>query len=646
MRALRKVGSAGVAVATMALVLVAAGGASSATAKTSSVARTPDASGASIPGSFGTLPPASGTPASTQGTVTTDLAPGAGVTWIFPIPQAVDNSTQNIEFEDYMWRPLYWTPKGINLTVDYADSLASQPVFTNNNKTVTIHMGSGWKWSDGTPVTSQDVAFDFWLYKAAATLSPANIPNFTPGLFPTDVTSISTPNPTTVVVHFNATHNAEFAFFNEIALLEPLPAQVWSKTSANGAIVPFDNLKSAEAIYNFLANSSAKIGPLGQSEDLKTYATNPLWQVVDGPFKLTAFDPATGGYSMATNTAYSGPVKAKIPGIQGVAFTSDTAEFDALLSGSLDVGALPHDFAAQIPRLESNGYYVWGYPEFEFGIVLYNFKDPTGDFDKIIGQLYIRQALAHLQNEAAVIKSRGVWDGLADQAYGPVPPTPVSPFAPKNAITNPYPFSISAAKQLLSSHGWHIQAGGTSTCQNPGTGPRQCGAGIPAGTPLTGTLYYANNSPIVGTMDEAWASDAKQVGFNMKLIPKTFDYLVTNFDDAADPANDKVWGMLNFGDFTQGLYPTLNGLFNTGASSNFGGFSNPELDQAIHDSVYSLNNQAIKHEVFLETELQPGLFQPNEIRLYAIKKTLAGPAFSWENLTQATYNPEYWYFVK
>ena len=61
---------------------------------------------------------------------------------------------------------------------------------------------------------------------------------------------------------------------------------------------------------------------------------------------------------------------------------------------------------AQVPTLKKDGYNVWGYPEFGFEYIVYNFKDKTGDFDKIIGQLYIRQALAHLQDEPALLKSR------------------------------------------------------------------------------------------------------------------------------------------------------------------------------------------------------------------------------------------------
>ena len=52
-------------------------------------------------------------------------------------------------------------------------------------------------------------------------------------------------------------------------------------------------------------------------------------------------------------------------------------------------------------------------------------------------------------------------------------------------MKNPFPYSVSAAGNLLKSHGWNVVPGGISTCAKPGTGAGQCGAGMPAGTKLT-----------------------------------------------------------------------------------------------------------------------------------------------------------------
>jgi len=61
--------------------------------------------------------------------------------------------------------------------------------------------------------------------------------------------------------------------------------------------------------------------------------------------------------------------------------------------------------------------------------------------------------------------------------------------------------------------------------------------------------------------------------------------------------------------------------------------------------VYSLDNRAIEHEIYVETQDLPGLFLPNEYRLVVVKKGLVGPTFTFENIAQTTYSPEYWYFT-
>ena len=77
-----------------------------------------------------------------------------------------------------------------------------------------------------------------------------------------------------------------------------------------------------------------------------------------------------------------------------------------------------------------------------------------------------------------------LYKGYAIPTYGPVPAYPTNPYITKEVRDNPLQYNASKAKELLSSHGWKIVPGGTDTCTKPGTSSDQCGAGIPAGTPL------------------------------------------------------------------------------------------------------------------------------------------------------------------
>ena len=156
----------------------------------------------------------------------------------------------------------------------------------------------------------------------------------------------------------------------------------------------------------------------------------------------------------------------------------------------------------------------------------------TNHWNIVVAQLYVRQALAHLVDQAGYIK--GVFHGYAAVADGPVPSVPISPFTPANATNPPYPFSVSAAKALLTAHGWKI-VNGTQTCESPGTGATNCGAGIPKGTPLSFTLVYNNGSPAITPEDTAYASDAKQAGIPVTLVGKTFNFILSNYYNLAAP---------------------------------------------------------------------------------------------------------------
>ena len=135
----------------------------------------------------------------------------------------------------------------------------------------------------------------------------------------------------------------------------------------------------------------------------------------------------------------------------------------------------------------------------------------------------------------------------------------------------PYPFSISAAKQLLSSHGWSIHPGGTDTCVKPGTGAGQCSTGIPAGTKLAWNIIV-NTSPATHVQQVTdLVSQGKKVGFNLSIKSDNFNHMIATYYDAAAPQNINKWAMEEFGGFSISTYPTTNGIFNTNGVYNMGG---------------------------------------------------------------------------
>jgi peptide/nickel transport system substrate-binding protein len=621
----------GVALAVASLTALAA---CSSSTSTSSTPTTTTPGAVTQPGAVGSIP-AAGTPSGSAGTFSYALPPGAVPNWILPMPPSAFNSVFNVfNFEWQMWPPMYYAPDGSTPTVDPSLSPANAPVWSNGDKTMTITV-KPWKWSNGQTLSSKDLLFTFDEIKAAVKLSPANWAPYVPGFFPDTIASMSTPNATTIVVNMTKAVNPTWMEEDILGSVPILSSAEWSKDSANGPTLDFTNPANAAKIYTYLSTASKSVS---------TYASNPLWQTVYGPYKLSSFNDTTGAFTMVPNTSYSGPHASPESDYTGVPFTSNAAEWNAVKAGSVDFGYVPEEDVPQIPTLKSLGYDYYGLPDFGDYFVDYNFKDTTGDFNNVVSQLYFRQAMQHLEDQAGQIKAYFGGDG--DPAYGPIPAYPKSPFLPSNAATNPYPFSVSDAISLLKANGWTVTPNGTDTCAKAGTGSGDCGAGIPAGTKLSFNLIYNTTSPIPQQVEDL-ASDAKQAGIQLSLSGSNFNYMIQNYNDPAAPANENKWAMEDFGGETDSTYPTQFGFLNTGGSGQIGDYSNPTADSLINDSVSGPNPAAVTNEASYFTTQVPVLWQPVLDYVWAWKSNISATTpTAIENLTQYDNTPQFWYLTK
>jgi peptide/nickel transport system substrate-binding protein len=593
---------------------------------------------AALGGAFGTIPaPASG-PQHT-GVITWAEPPNSAPTWILPIyTSAADSVTDTNEFSYWMWRPLYWFSNGVEPTETPSMSLAYDPIYSDNDTVATIKLRPNYKWSDGTPVSAADVVFTMDEIKAAIAESAANWGPYSQGSgIPDEVASVVASGPSTVVVTMKAPVNPSWFLDDMLAFVDPMPAHAWAKASANGPLLDYTIPGNAKKIYDFLAAQSGK---------LATYATNPLWKVVDGPYTLTAFDAGSGAFTLTPNSAYGGPHAKTESVFEAVPFTSDESEFNAVRAGSIDIGYLPLDDTKLAPAVKSGGYNVFGYPGFFFNYVAYNFDDKSGDFNNIIAQLYIRQALAHLEDEPGYISA--FMNGAGGQAYGPVPKYPVSPYTPSDATTDPYPFSVPDAITLLKDHGWTINTAGTDVCASAGTGPGECGAGIPAGTKLAFNLIYSNSPEYIGQECTALASEAASAGITIQLKSSNYNYIITYYDNPTSSGVPYInkWATEDFGGFSMSTYPTSQGIFNGPGSENEGSYNNSTANALINDSVTSGNPSAVKTEASFLTMNQPGLFQPDADWVSVWKTNLSAPQAVWAATTQYYVDAEYMYFSR
>jgi len=175
-------------------------------------------------GEYGTLPPASPNKVA-GGTITFPIENGSQPTYIFPITPGNDSSIYDVEYLQYLlWRPLYWTPVGNRPVINEDLSLADLPTYSNGNKTVTINLKSAYKWSDGKPVTANDLIFYIDEVRAAVKENPSNYSNYSKGSFPDNIVSATAPSPSQLVLTMDRAYNPSWVTDTQLNLLSPLPS--------------------------------------------------------------------------------------------------------------------------------------------------------------------------------------------------------------------------------------------------------------------------------------------------------------------------------------------------------------------------------------------------------------------------------------
>jgi peptide/nickel transport system substrate-binding protein len=602
--------------------------------------------------------------------------------WIFPFASLSYFSVTNLtQFQELMYRPLYYfgSPTNASPSVDFDLSLAAAPVWSNGNKTVTVNL-KGWKFRDGQVIDAQSVIFWMNMMKAVGASDWAGFAEG-PNQFPGNISSYSATSPTATSVTFNlnAAYNPTWYLYNELSQITPM-AEAWDVTSLTAkagsgkcGTVLSGKITGAEPalvsactkVWTFDTDNGGKAKNAQMSGDIDTYGTNPLWaDGVSGPWYLSAFNGSSGQATYKPNAAYGGSQKPYISEFVEVPYTATSAEYNALVAGGAnapDVGYLPSEDTPQKPAstpvtvagpnataLTAN----YNLVQFETWSINYfpeNFDSTLGAngvAGKVFSQLYFRQALQELINQTGIIQTYG--KGYGVPTYGPVPVYPTNSFANGDELKTggPYPFSEANAIALLKAHGWTVKPGGTTTCASAGTGSTDCGAGIPAGTPLKfSETYY--NVPYTQDTTQYEVSEWAKAGIQVKATPNTFAG-VLGIAVPCLPTVTKAcqsWDLANWGGgwlFSPDYLPTGEEIFATGAGSNSGNYNDANNNKLIVETNKSSSSSIFTTwENYLADQL-PVIWQPNPTGEAEIIKNLGGvtPINALDNL-----DPEYWYFT-
>lgn len=598
--------------------------------------------------SSSSAPPSSGGTKAKGGTVTWGLLPGAQPNWIWPFTPITNYSTYNSQyFQWLMYRPLYmFGNNGSSIAANYPLSLATAPVYSNGGKTVVINM-KGWKWSNGETVNASNVVF--WLNMMEA--EKANYAGYAPGTMPDNLTSFKATGPNQVTLQLDKAYSSYWFTYNQLAEITPMP-MAWDVTSlgakagSGGCTTDSaaDKWAKCKAVFDFLT---------AQSKKTSTYASSPIWGTVDGPWKLTFFN-SSGNVTLVPNPKYSGSPKPTIAQFKEVPFTEDAATYTALKTGQIDIGRIPPNDLPQKPSGSAvpatnplgSGYNLQ--PFYQYGIRYYipNMNNP--DFGAVFKQLYIRQALQYVTDQVGM--NNAIFRGYSVPTSGATPTLPANQWTPpvqqSNNLQGAYPFSVSKATSLLTSHGWgkDLEAGGVMTCNNPGTGAGQCGAGIAKGTQLKFTLDWATGITAGQQVVSVLKSDASKAGIDINLDGKSFNTIIGEATPCK-PGPSCTWDALYYGGWLfngPGFEPTGEPLFQTGAGSNSGSYSNPTMDSLINQTHTSSSLTTFHNYATYAAQQLPYVWMPNPYYVMAVNSKLHNVAFN----ALFTLLPEYWYFTK
>ena len=104
---------------------------------------------------------------------------------IFPFTPPERMGIRNLfEFQALMYRPLYWLGRDGQPGVDYDLSLAYEPEWSPDGRSVTVTL-KPWKWSNGEPVCADNVMF--WVNMMA--VKGSGYGSYSPGYLPDNLTS-------------------------------------------------------------------------------------------------------------------------------------------------------------------------------------------------------------------------------------------------------------------------------------------------------------------------------------------------------------------------------------------------------------------------------------------------------------------------
>lgn len=521
------------------------------------------------------------------------LGPLVALNWYAPLRPVADNSLYDAWASSLMYKGL--VTMGANAQIDFARSIASAITWNSAGTVYTVTMNPKWHWSNGTPVTSADVAFTWQLLQGgAAPTAPAPWPyaGATSGGVPQLVSSFTVLSPYRFQITLKKPVNQFWFEYNGLPDFTPMPKASWDR---------------------YPTNINAELAYLGANG-----AKPSFFSVVDGPFKLASVVP-NSAWTFTPNAAYDGH-KPYVSRFILAYQTSQTSEVAALKTSAVQVGYLP--MAMYPTRAQLTNDTLVKTTGFSMDRTILNFANPQ--VGSILKQTAVRQALQMGVDQKGIIKA--LYYGLGIPGTGPVPQTPSTFLAPQ--LHKPLQtFDPAAGKALLEHNGWHM-AGGVMTNAS--------------GQKLEFSMQYDAGSSTTLAMAQIMQRDWAQEGIQVSLTSVPFAGMLQYHRQPTKWQMQTGLG-ISFG----GSYPTGGALYKSTSPTNFYHYSSATMNSLIAAThspapTAAASQKALDNYQLFAAKSLPNLWMPLPVGLEEIAKNVHGVRRSTNSFTNSI-SPQYWW---
>ncbi|MCL4522105.1 MAG: ABC transporter substrate-binding protein [Firmicutes bacterium] len=529
-------------------------------------------------------------------TIVAALPPGATVNWFFPLAGITTDSLYNYWMTTLLYHPLLMFHS--NGQVAWQHSIVDHLQVSHQGTVYTLSLNPKWHWSNGAPVTSQDLIFTWHLIQVASTVgAPAPWPYLQAGVgdVPQGIQSITAASPYTAIIRLKSAVNRDWFIDKGLNQFTPLP----------------------EEAYNRDPNH-----PMAELRWLAEIGNNPAsapFQIVDGPFRYAGGQPGQD-YVFVPNPRYSGH-RPEFSRLVWEETQSDASIYALFRTHAVDWGYLPTEDSVAAGTSLTASYHLTTTYALSYKNLLLNLNSGApGHINRLFNQLAVRQALQEGIDQPALVQA--AYEGYAVEEITALAAKPPTWFY-DTRLKPIYPFNLARGQQILERRGWHLDGGELEKNDHPFAFTLQY---------LTGSTSVADEAQLI---QQWW----QQEGIRVTLEPESMTDLMTE--------RPNQWqAILGIG-FNYGRgYPSGGELFATaGQGADKEGYQSQTMDRLIAATHAPAPSETIsaqrldRYEVAVAHQL-PVLLVPDPAQIVVTANTLSGGLIGFSPFQHPW--PQYW----